>query len=164
LSENAWYRQPWAWFVWIPPLAAVIAGIATLMIAINGADDVIAEDVRKVGMVLEHDTAREDAAAALGLKGQVELGREQGLLALTLEGEAPERLLVRFVHPTDADRDRQGLVQRTADGTYTGALPGGAVVGPWQVLVEPEDRRWRLVGGLDAEATSIALRAGASRS
>ena len=39
-----WYRQFWAWFVIAPPLAAVLAGVATVVIATH--DDSIYRDTR----------------------------------------------------------------------------------------------------------------------
>ena len=162
MSSNVWYRQPWAWFVWIPPLAAVIGGLITLMIAIKSADVVITDDVRKEGMVMAPDLSRENAAAARGLSGELQLQRDQGTIEVQLQGEAPERLLVRFVHPTAPDRDLLALVQRTEEGVYRGALPGAPAGGRWRLQVEPEDRSWRLNGGLEKDASSSALRAGAS--
>ena len=38
---NPWYKEPWTWIVMAPPVAAVLAGLATLWIAAAGADGLV---------------------------------------------------------------------------------------------------------------------------
>jgi hypothetical protein len=47
-----WYRHFWVWFVIALPLAAVIAGFATLWIAAQGADHELSGAYQKLGSVV----------------------------------------------------------------------------------------------------------------
>jgi len=44
MTTTPWYKEPWPWIVMAPPAAAVLAGIATIWIAVASADGLVAED------------------------------------------------------------------------------------------------------------------------
>lgn len=155
-----WYRQLWAWLVMVPPAAAVIAGITTVVIAASGADHVVRDDYVKVGLELREDDHREQAARALGLAANVHLIRADGRLTVVFRDGAtvPDRLTLRLVHPTDAHRDRIATLNR--DGNVFRGDLGQEAPGRWRVQVEPADRAWRLAGDLAADASAVALGTG----
>lgn len=43
LDDKPWYKQFWPWFIMALPMAAVIASIATLVIAIKNPDYLVVE-------------------------------------------------------------------------------------------------------------------------
>ena len=43
LDTEPWYKQFWPWFIIALPLTAVIASVATLLIAINNPDYIVLE-------------------------------------------------------------------------------------------------------------------------
>lgn len=47
-----WYKQFWPWFLMIPPAAAVIGGIATIIIAIINADELVVADYYRQGLII----------------------------------------------------------------------------------------------------------------
>lgn len=57
-----WTKEPWPWIVMAPPAAAVLAGIATLWIAVASADGLVAEDYYKQGLGINKVIAREERA------------------------------------------------------------------------------------------------------
>ena len=67
MQQQPWYKQVWVWLIMVPPLAAVLGGIATIVIAASGADHVIRDDYVKVGLELREDASRLEAARQLGL-------------------------------------------------------------------------------------------------
>ena len=50
LEARPWYREPWPWILLAIPVATIIAGAITMLIALRGADGVVAEDYYKRGL------------------------------------------------------------------------------------------------------------------
>jgi len=140
---TAWYREPWPWVLLGLPLTAVLAGVATLLIAIRHDDGLVAEDYYKQGLTINQRLEREQRAASLGLQARVSFGERRAVVQLT--GAAPAGLRLRFVHPTRVDLDRELPAARVGAGVYETALPDMAAV-RWQVQIEDFERTWRLSG------------------
>lgn len=49
-KSNRWYHEPWAVFAFALPLTAVVAGVITVFIAINGADVEVSDGVSRFGI------------------------------------------------------------------------------------------------------------------
>jgi len=75
LDNRPWYRQLWPWLVMIPPAAAVVGGFITLTLAIRHADPLVTESHLKRGLAVVADEHGTQAAARLGVQGQLELDR-----------------------------------------------------------------------------------------
>ncbi len=58
-SNRIWFKEPWMWLVVGLPLSAVVAGLTTLVIAIQGAETVLTEPHQKNGLSV---TRPKDAA------------------------------------------------------------------------------------------------------
>jgi hypothetical protein len=136
-----WYKERWTWIVMAPPAAAVLAGLATWWIAASGADALVAEDYYKQGLAINKVIAREERARALGLRAELELGKER--IRVRLEGAAPEALFVHLAHRTRAGFDQRLRLARAGE-VYEAELaplaPGG-----WRVLIEDPQSTWRIV-------------------
>lgn len=159
-AETPWYRQPWPWFLIALPATAVIAGIATLIIAARGFDGPVAADYYKQGLAINDEVARAQLARDLGLEARIELSgiadgdrvRVELDARRALPPEAAVRL--RLVHPgrPGADRtavlSRQGIDADNRRAVFVGSLqtaaPASAYAGPvsWQVILE--SREWRI--------------------
>ena len=140
-----WYREPWPWILIALPLSAVIAGIATLVIAIAHPDELVAEDYYKQGLAINRILERESRAAALGLSAQAMISDARIRIGLTGHTDFPESIVVRFIHPTRASEDRRIVLQTIANGWYEGEIPGIAS-GRWRVQAEDDQGIWRLTG------------------
>ena len=162
MQNNApWYRHLWVWLIMLPPLAAVVGGIATLVIATTGADEVIRDDYVKVGLELREDTSKREAAAAMGLGANVHLLRGDGRVTVIVrsgEQMLPESLVLRLVHPTDSRHDLEAPLLKV--GNIYRADLGQPAAGRWVVQIEPDNQAWRLAGELPAEASALALGTG----
>jgi len=136
-----WYREPWPWLLMAPPAAAVLAGIATVWIAMASADGLVAEDYYKQGLGINKVIAREERARALGLSAQVEMAA--GRIRVRLEGAAPPALFAHLAHRTRAGYDQRLRLARGA-GAYEAEMaplaPGG-----WRVSIEDPQGSWRIV-------------------
>jgi uncharacterized protein len=141
MSERPWYRQSWPWLLISGPAAVLLAGAATLWLAISSADGLVAEDYYKQGLAINRRLAREDEARRLGISAAVTLRGER--LRIDLRGEKPEALFVHLAHATRAGHDVRLRLAPVPDGGYeadTGALPAGR----WHVVIEDPRARWRI--------------------
>jgi hypothetical protein len=151
-----WYRQFWPWFLIAFPLTAVVGGIATIIIAVSTSDGLVVDDYYRRGLAINRELARDQVAEQLGLNAQIGLDasadrvevRSMGLGAL-----GSEPLNLRFLHPTRGNQDHNIRLIRIDTSLYTGKF-SGAPPGHWHVLLEPENRRWRLVGRLSIPGES----------
>ena len=157
-----WYREPWPWILIALPLSAVIAGIATLVIAIEHPDGLVAEDYYKQGLAINQVLERESRAAALGLRAQAMVSGERIRIGLSGRGtDLPDSIVVRFIHPTRAGEDSSIVLGAVANGWYEGVIPGMAS-GRWRVQAEDDQGIWRLTGMWITSEQAFALSAGAS--
>ncbi|HKJ10237.1 MAG TPA: FixH family protein [Gammaproteobacteria bacterium] len=145
-----WYRQFWPWFLIALPASAVIAGIATLVIAIENPDGLVVDDYYKQGLAINRVLARDRAAQQLGVAARVSYDPDAQRIRLSLSSAVPigqPELLLRLTHPTRAHLDRVLLLQPGGDGQYTTPLRD-IPPGRWHVSIEPGDGNWRLTGRL----------------
>ncbi|MEJ2646138.1 MAG: FixH family protein [Gammaproteobacteria bacterium] len=145
-----WYRQFWPWFLIALPASAVIAGIATLVIAIENPDGLVVDDYYKQGLAINRVLARDRAAQQLGVAAQVSYDPDAQYIRLTLTSGLPigqPELLLRLTHPTRAHLDRVLLLQPQGRGQYMTPLRD-IPPGRWHVSLEPSDGNWRLTGRL----------------
>ena len=103
---------------------------------------------------------RETRATEMGLTAQVMFSGDKVRVGLDGSGEAPERIVLRFVHPTRAGEDRETVLMAVGPDWYQGALPGLAE-GRWHILIEDGQASWRLktMWSTDQKSLSIAARA-----
>lgn len=135
-----WTKEPWSWIVMAPPATAVLAGIATIWIAVTNADDLVAEDYYKQGLGINKVIAREERARELGIRAELEIGN--GRIRVRLEGDAPEALFVQLTHRTRAGFDQRLRLARTG-AAYETELPPMAP-GGWRAFIEDPQGRWRI--------------------
>jgi hypothetical protein len=173
-APTPWYRQRWPWLLMVPPLAAVIGGIVTIVLAVRSNDGVVAADYYKRGLAINAELSRSERAAELGLVAEVRAAGEAAgdTVHVRLSGvkflPAEAALRIRLVHPGRSGADRVAILSRVAadaDGTaaeYRGAWDEAVelhVPVAWRVVLE--GREWRLDGGIAAgEAGRFRLAAG----
>jgi len=141
-----WYRHRWPWLLMLGPAIVVVAGFATLWLAVATDDGLVADDYYKGGLGINRTLARTDRAAALQITANVDVDESgRARVTLTAPGRDPavRPALVRLLitHPTRAGSDRRADVVRGPDGSYTGRVDP-MTQGRWLVIVETDD--WRL--------------------
>jgi hypothetical protein len=172
-AHPPWYRQRWPWLLMLPPLAAVVGGAVTIVLAIRSNDGMVAADYYKRGLAINAELTRGERAAELGLVAEVQADGEAAGDTVQVRISAasmlpPEAALrIRLVHPGRSGADRTAMLARvSADadgrgadyrGAWEAAMPLGAPVA-WRVVLE--GRQWRLDGGIAAgESRAFRLRA-----
>ena len=108
-SPVPWYREPWPWLLMAGPAAVIVAGFATLWLAVSSNDGLVVDDYYKQGLAINQTIERDVLAAQRGYRAEVALadgGRNIALRLASVAGELlPETLQLRMVHPTRAGRD-----------------------------------------------------------
>jgi hypothetical protein len=158
-----WYKQFWPWFLIAFPAIAVVAGIATMLIALDDPDGLVVSDYYRAGLAINQDHERRRSAQALGLSGALMLNGTDDKLSLQLTTAAgrsitePATLSLRLVHPTRAQKDLSATLYKYMNGHLSGLLriPQD---GRWRVVIEPDDGAGQLSGALALpEQTTIML-------
>jgi hypothetical protein len=170
-AQLPWYRYGWVWFVIAIPLAAVLGGIATAIVAVRTSDGVVAADYYKRGLAINEALSRRDRARALGLAVELTADGINGGDRVRLTVRAADALppeptvTVRLVHPGRAGADRTALLARTAaagdgrDAEFVGAWNDAASAPAnvaWELIVETPS--WRIEGGAGALAAARSVR------
>jgi hypothetical protein len=123
------------------PAAVIVAGAATIWIAVASADGLVAEDYYRQGLAINKVLAREEAARERGISAEVVL--ESGKLEVVLKGEKPEALFAHLAHATRAGHDLRVRLAPAGDGLYEGPLPP-LPAGRWRIVIEDPRSTWRI--------------------
>lgn len=148
-DTGPWYREPWPWLLMAGPVAVVIAGIATLWIAVATSDGLVVDDYYKKGMAINQAIQRDVLAAQRGYRAIATVAAEGRGVTVSLSaapGEAePPGLRMLIVHPTRDGMDGLVLLRRVTPGVYNGVVPVVAD-GRRILVIEDMQSTWRLTG------------------
>lgn len=107
-TVTPWYREPWPWIVMTGPAIVVVAGIATLVIAVMNADPLVVDQYYKEGLAINRVLERDRTASLRGYRATIVLNEERTFVRVRVAGTLlPAELRLRFVHPTKAGLDRE---------------------------------------------------------
>jgi hypothetical protein len=140
--SQSWYREPWPWILMAGPAIVVVAALITAWLAFHGEDGVVADDYYKQGLAINQTLVRNEAAARLGVRAQLEFADGRVRVSLTNTG-VHGTLILRLAHPTRAGMDQKAEMAMVGPGLYEGKLHAPEP-GRWHVVLE--DRDWRLAG------------------
>lgn len=161
-QDSASKRNPVLWLVVGLPALVVVAGLATLYIAIShGGSDAIPDEVRHTAQIQTAELGPDQRAAALKLSAVFSVQKDH-LEVLPASGPLvddkalraqPLRLLL--AHPTDGAKDIELKLLPTATGWRVDhALDIG---NDWRIQLQPEGAAWRLQGRLPAGQRGVLL-------
>jgi len=152
-EQRPWYREPLVWLLISFPLIAVVAGIATYIIADRTRDGLVVDDYYKKGKEINLSLARDRAAIRLGLSGQVRIDANAGQVVVELAASSgvrlPDSVTLNWLHATRSGFDRIQELRRGQDGKYRAELPELAP-GHWYAQLEAQD--WRVQGSVRVPA------------
>lgn len=159
-TVKPWYRQFWPWFIIALPLSAVIASIATVMIAVDQAPSLVVDDYAKIGLATHRKMERDKRAAELGMAAEVHLVAQSTRVEVRLNSHGtiqqdPVWLALSILHPTDETRDLRLRLEKSENG-YVGEL-GLSPERRRYLQIEPPDQSWRLTGEWDPSTPVLAL-------
>lgn len=146
-SDNVtpWFKQFWPWFLIALPATVVVAGLYTLVLANQYADDLVVDDYYKEGLAINRQLKRQQAASELGISAELSMaGRQLSVQVSGTVDAAQLRLLLS--HPLEADRDFAIPLIQQAAGVYNALLPQ-ALQGRWHWTIDKGDgSAWRIDG------------------
>lgn len=156
-----WWRHRWPWLLMAGPFLVVLAGSYTGYLAYTSEDALVVGDYYKQGKAINQDLRRDRAASALGLQVSLNYDAGSGQLRghITSKQAVPGSLKLQLAHATQPGKDVHLTVQPDAQGNFSAPL---ALLerSRWLVLVEGEQREWRLDGAWSWPAQrEIVLRA-----
>jgi hypothetical protein len=143
--KTSWYREPWAWFVFILPSTAVVAGIVTFIIANTNPDTLVVGDYYKKGKAINLELGKIKQAQKLGMSFGLKLVDDQLIIRPTgIEKEFP-LLNVNFYHPTLADRDFYLVLTADGNGNFGHTFEANKnMAGKWRVTITPFENHWKI--------------------
>lgn len=146
-QEAPWYRQAGFWWLMTPPLAAVVGGLMTLMVAINHPDQLLPGD--PTGNAIPQTLIQEAQAHSKNITAALQ--QRGGRLQIILQGHHGKPAALHLQLQPWGRRD--GLQRITlypdASGIYHAALPASAatsIQGDWYGELSSEDGKWLLTG------------------
>jgi hypothetical protein len=145
-AQNPWYRQRWPWLLAIMPVTAVIAGFATLWLAIKSDDGLVADDYYKDGLAINKIIVRDEMARHYNLDAIAQI-RDKAI-SLQLAGNLPvipDSLQLTLNHPTRKGFDHVILLTRNKVGAYVGKAED-LIDARYDVILEPLNGAWRVAG------------------
>jgi len=102
-NNEPWYKQFWPWFLIALPASVVVAGIATLFIAINNPVSMVSENYYQDGLAINKDLAQYRLATQLNVGAHIQL--QNGQLRVKLSSLATQKLVMVLSHPTESAKD-----------------------------------------------------------
>ena len=87
-KSDVWYKEPWLLLVVGGPLIVVFASIFTGLLAMRGADQVVAKDYYKQGLMINTNLQRDAKARELNLRANMQLDFANKRLSLELQSKA----------------------------------------------------------------------------
>ena len=160
-DTQPWYRQFWPWLLISLPASAVFGGIATIIIATQSPNALVADNYYKEGLAINQKTQRLQTAAQRGISALLRGGADSLQLELSKAAEGlGDSLSLEFAHATRAELDRTIELQRIDGTIYRAAYPD-LRTGTWYVRLRPAGLDWELRGqvfvdeGLQTAMTGI---------
>lgn len=146
-ARMPWYREPWPWLLMAGPAAVVIAGVATLYLAVVSNDGVVADDYYKRGLAINQTLSRDALALQRNYRAQITFAADYGKVTVAFASGAParEQLVLRIAHPGRLVLDHRLPLTRVAEDRYAAAFPP-LTPGRWRITLEDTSQTWRLVG------------------
>lgn len=157
-----WYRQFWPWFIIALPASAVIAGLTTVWIAMQGDDSLVYKSSDGMNVITERNLAAERTANASGLMASIMINAETGAITTSLSADSglPETgtVLLELLHPTRQHLDLEAeLVRAMTNAAGEPTWAGHFIkppVGRYYIVLSSDDR-WRLSGEWNGEPNLV---------
>ncbi len=149
-DTEPWYKQFWPWFLISFPLAAVIGGIVTIIIAVKTDDGLVTDNYYKKGLAIHKNADSYAKAKALGIAATVTYEEDTGALNVQMDKplvEPTPALLLSIVHPTVPNQDQAIRLVTAGNNLYVGKADTLSAAN-WKLSLSGNDREWRIDGRL----------------
>lgn len=145
--KTSWYREPWAWLVFILPFTAVVAGIATYIIANTDPDTLVVGDYYKTGKSINLQVAKVKQAQKLGMRFALQFSNNELVIKPTGIEKIFPLLNVNFFHPTLENKDFYLALTPDGNGFFRHSFYND-ISGKWKITITPfdntSDTSWKI--------------------
>lgn len=156
--QSPW-RNPMVWLMVGFPLAAVVAGITTVIIAVRaGGSDAIPDEVRRTAQIQTTELGPDERAAERKLSAVFSVQEDAvEVLVATGDFDRAKPLTLSLQHPVEAAQDIALELRPNDHGGWSAAhtLDVGHA---WRVQLSDAGGEWRLLGRLPAGQRGVLLR------
>lgn len=114
LKRDAWYKEPWLLLVVGGPLIVVCASLFTGFLAWRGADQVVAKDYYKQGLMINTNLQRDARARELHLNAKMQFDVQAKMIQLDLQSrtDLPESVQLSIASTGAANGAVEEIVRR----------------------------------------------------
>ncbi|MCW8832369.1 MAG: FixH family protein [Colwellia sp.] len=141
--KSSWYREPWAWLVFILPFTAVVAGIATYIIANSDPDTLVVGDYYKTGKAINLEVSKVKQAQKLGMRFALKFSDNELIVKPTgIEKKFP-LLNINFFHPTLEEKDFYVALTPDGNGHFRQTFDHN-ISSKWKITITPFDNSWKI--------------------
>ncbi|WP_286261804.1 FixH family protein [Thalassotalea atypica] len=141
--KTPWYKEPWAWLVFFLPFSAVVAGIATFIIANNDPDDLVVGDYYKKGKAINLQLSKIKHAQKLGMRFSLKLIDNELVVVPTGIEKTFPLLNVNFYHPTQEEKDFYLALTPDGNGHFRHQFEQ-SISGKWKLTIAPFENHWKI--------------------
>ena len=141
--KDSWYREPWAWLVFILPFTAVVAGIATYIIANTNPDTLVVGDYYKKGKSINLEVGKVKMAQKLGMRFAIQLKNNELIIKPTGIEKVFPLLNVSFFHPTLEEKDFYLALTQDGNGYFRHHFDHN-VSGKWKLTLTSFENNWKI--------------------
>jgi hypothetical protein len=141
--KTSWYKEPWAWLVFILPFTAVVAGITTYIIANTDPDTLVVGDYYKKGKAINLELTKVKQAQKLGMRFALKLTNNELVIKPTGIDKIFPVLNLNFYHPTLADKDFYLALTPDGNGHFRHIFDD-EVKGKWRLTITPFENHWKI--------------------
>jgi len=144
-DTKPWYKQFWPWFLIALPGSVVIAGFATLYIAMQQDNTLVSDDYYKDGLAINQVLARDKKAKMLNINVQLRVDNLIGEVRVNVKSNEPlpKDLTLHFRSPTLVKQDLTIELKQTPTGDYLAQL-NNTPMGRRYLELESVEQGWRL--------------------
>ncbi|MBT3204094.1 MAG: FixH family protein [Gammaproteobacteria bacterium] len=148
LKNVPWFKNPMVWMVIFFPSLAVVAGTATIFIAINTEDGLVVDDYYKKGLQINQIIEYDKKSKEMGLRAFVDTNAKTGEILVSLEAttelELKSEITFRLVHRTRSGLDQFTTLSRVGNSPdYKGYIKPPIIEGRWTIQIISQGN-WRL--------------------
>lgn len=156
MTSDKWYNNFWPVFIAVLFSLVIIACVAMVAIAVDGADQALPGPYQKTGLLIHNDTGARDRAIALDIVALLRLDSQPLQLALSTNNAVfPAQLRLDLIHPFEAKLDQRAVFTHLGQGQYR-SLSNLNLSGRWGLLLQDAESHWLVSAQLvDAPATPV---------
>lgn len=141
--KTLWYREPWAWLVFILPCIAVVASISTYIIANTNPDTLVVGDYYKTGKAINLQVAKVKQAQKLGMRFALKVANNELVIKPTGIEKIFPLINISFFHPTLEQHDFSLSLTPDGNGYFRHTFDHD-ISGKWKITLTPFENHWKI--------------------